>query len=137
MKKKPDAEPSRASLGALPEVDFRRYGPGRRNPFAKRLHREGWQLWHEGPAAGSVSEMPEVAADAVGRPNPYARRIAAGGIELQVGRGPRAGHETGPTEVRSVRLPPAIWKALEQRARAEGLSLHALVRTALLEWLDR
>jgi hypothetical protein len=39
--------------------------------------------------------------------------------------------------VKSVRLPPAVWKRLEAQARIEGVALHAIVRTALLEWLKR
>lgn len=55
---------------------------------------------------------------------------------LQVGRGrPRGGAETGPTVLKSVRLPPAIWKELERRARAEGVAVHALVRKAILALL--
>ena len=131
-------DPSRTSLGAVPEVDFSRYGRRRRNPFAKRIAKEGWQVVHPELSPASLSEMPELRAGTKGRRNPYAKRIATQGIELQVGRGrPRAGEETGPTRVKSVRLPPLVWEQLEEQARAEGLALHALLRTAILEWLKR
>ena len=131
-------DPSRTSLGAVPEVDFSKYGRRRRNPFAKRIAKEGWELVHPEPSPASLSEMPEVRAGTRGRRNPYAKRIGSQGVELQVGRGrPRAGAEIGPTRVKSVRLPPLVWKQLEEQARAEGLALHALLRTAILEWLKR
>src|SRR5262245_38335901 len=41
------SDPTPASLREIPEVDFRRYGPGSRNPFAKRIHAEGWRVVHE------------------------------------------------------------------------------------------
>ena len=41
----------------------------------------------------------------------------------------------GPTVLKSVRLPPAIWMELEKRARAEGVAVHALVRKAILALL--
>jgi hypothetical protein len=70
------------------------------------------------------------------RRSDYAERIKTGGLTLQVGRGrPRGGAETGPTVLKSVRLPPAIWKELEKRARAEGVAVHALVRKAILALL--
>lgn len=131
-------EPSPASLRAAPEVDFEKYGSPRPNPFAKRIAREGWELEHAGPSAVSLKEMPEVRRGVKGRRNPYTKRIASQGVELQVGRGrPRAGAETGPTQVKSVRLPPLVWKRLEEQARTEGVALHALVRAALLAWLKR
>jgi hypothetical protein len=131
-------DPSRTSVGAVPEVDFGKYGRRRRNPFAKRMAKEGGELVHREPSPASLSEMPEVRAGTKGRRNPYAKRIASQGVELQVGRGrPRAGAETGPTQVKSVRLPPLVWKQLEDQARAEGLALHAVLRRAILEWLKR
>jgi hypothetical protein len=55
---------------------------------------------------------------------------------LQVGKGrPKRGAETGPTILKSVRLPPAVWKELERRARSEGVAVHALVRKAVLALL--
>lgn len=69
------------------------------------------------------------------RRNPYARRIAKDGILVQVGRGrPKRLLEVGGTRPRSVRFPDAIWALLEQRAKVKGLTLHAALRQAILEW---
>jgi hypothetical protein len=67
--------------------------------------------------------------------NPWARRIAAGGLVVQVGRGrPRRLLESGGTTPRSVRFPDEIWALLEERAQAKGLTLHAALREAILQW---
>jgi hypothetical protein len=91
-----------------------------------------------GPTKVSLREIPEVDfATAKIRPNPYAARIAREGIEIQVGRGrPRKLREVGETEPRSVRFPRAVWKALEKAARKEGMTLHAALRGAILDWLN-
>lgn len=71
------------------------------------------------------------------RLNPYAERIAAEGV-IHVGRGrPRKGKETGPTTPRSIRFPAPVWKRLEKRAKAEGLTLHAALRAAIMSWAGR
>ena len=130
--------PTAASLRDMPEVDLRRYRV-KRNRFAARIAREGVVVAHEGPSRASLDAIPE--ADLAGarvRKNPYAARIQKAGIVLQVGRGrPRREDETGPTVTKSVRLPPTVWAKLEERARAEGIALHALLRRALLELAER
>jgi hypothetical protein len=87
------------------------------------------------PSRQSLKSLPEVDFTKVKlRRNPYAARVAAGGI-VHVGRGrPRKGTETGPTKPRSIRFPESVWRVLEARAKAEGLSLHAALRTAVLKW---
>jgi hypothetical protein len=67
------------------------------------------------------------------RRNPYARRIAEEGLVVQVGRG-RPKRLVGGTTPRSVRFPRRIWALLEQRAKDKGLTLHAALRQAILEW---
>jgi hypothetical protein len=139
MKKKTDRprEPSAASLEEVPAVDFADYRPGRRNPFVARLKSEGVEVVHEGPSRASLGEIPELAPKTRGRANPYAKRLQAEGYELQIGRRrPASGTEVGPTTVKSVRLPPALWARLEQRATSEGIALHALIRTALVALLE-
>jgi hypothetical protein len=88
------------------------------------------------PSKASLREMPEVDfSKSHVRPNPYAKRIFAEGIKVQVGRGrPRKMLEVGGTIPRSVRFSPAIWTLLEERAKKEGLSLHAALREAILAW---
>jgi hypothetical protein len=90
------------------------------------------------PSARSLGEMPEMDLSRAERRNPYAARIASENYTVHVRRGrPRRGEETGPTVTKSVRLPPEVWARLEERARAGGIPLHALVRSALLAWLER
>jgi hypothetical protein len=140
MKKtKPDVKgPSRTSLREMPEVDFARYRV-RRNRFARRIAREGFALVHDEPTRASLRAIPEADfSRARVRRNPYAAQIRAAGVTLQVGRGrPNAAAEVGPTVTKSVRLPPAVWARLAKRARAEGVAVHALVRRAILELVDR
>jgi hypothetical protein len=91
------------------------------------------------PSKASLQIMPEVDFSKVQvRPNPYAKRISAEGIAVQVGRGrPRKMFETGGTIPRSVRFSPAMWALLEKRAKEKGLSLHAALREAILDWTRR
>ena len=90
------------------------------------------------PSARSLREMPEMDLSRATRKNPYAERIAREGYTVHVTRGrPRKGEETGPTITKSIRLPPEVWARLERRARVEGIPLHALLRAALLAWLDQ
>ena len=90
------------------------------------------------PSAASLREIPEVDfGRARVRRNPHAARVAAEGI-VHVGRGrPKRGTETGPTVPRSVRFPPQLWELLDAKAKAEGLTLHAALRAAILEWARR
>jgi hypothetical protein len=90
------------------------------------------------PSKASLQEIPEVDfGSAKVKRNPYAARIASeGGIHLGRGR-PRKGEETGPTVPRSIRFPAPVWKRIEKRAKAEGISLHAALRAAILEWVTR
>jgi hypothetical protein len=92
---------------------------------------------HAGPSAASLREMPELPANAKGRANPYAARIAREGYTINVTRGrPRKGTETGPTHTRSVRFPDAVWNRLELTAKAKHLTVHAALRTAVLQWME-
>ena len=91
------------------------------------------------PSRRSLREMPEVDFRKVRvKRNPYARRIAEEGLVVQVGRGrPRRMLEAGGTTPRSVRFPDQSWTLLERRAKAKGLTLHAALREAILEWAQR
>ena len=94
---------------------------------------------HQEPSRASLEEIPEIDFSKwESRPNPYAARIAKEGYTVPVGRGrPKKGHETGPTIPRSVRFPAEVWELLEKRAKAEGLTLHAALRAAVLAWAAR
>lgn len=89
------------------------------------------------PSRASLKTIPEVDfSRAKVRRNPYAARIAAEGFHRVRGR-PKKGQETGPTQPRSIRFAAPVWKQLEQRAKQEGMTLHAALRTAVLQWIDR
>ncbi|MCE9572847.1 MAG: ribbon-helix-helix domain-containing protein [Deltaproteobacteria bacterium] len=130
--------PSAASLRAMPEVDITKYRV-RRNPYAMRIAREGVELVHDGPSARSLAEMPEADfARARVRRNPYVSRAAEASTHLQYGKGrPRRGDEVGPTIARSIRLPAAMWAALEAEARQRKSTVHALVRELITTFVVR
>jgi hypothetical protein len=89
------------------------------------------------PSKASLREIPEVDFEhARVRRNPYAARIAAEGIHVTRGR-PTNGTESGPTVPRSVRFPAKLWKELEAKAKAQGMSLHSALRAAILDWAKR
>ena len=91
------------------------------------------------PSKASLREMPEVDfSRARVRRNPYAKRIKAEGLVVQVGRGrPQKLLEVGGTVPRSVRFSAAVWALLERRAKAKGLTLHAALREAIVAWARR
>ena len=89
------------------------------------------------PSRASLEEIPEIDfKKSKGKPNPYAARIAAEGYIINVTTGrPKKGEETGPTIPRSIRFPAPIWESLEERAKADGMTLHAALRAAVLAWV--
>ena len=95
------------------EVDFTRFGPVRRNAFAGAGQRGG-------PSLLALWEMPELPPDAI-----------------LLRRGHPGKGKSRKTIVRSIRLPAAIWKEVEERAEAKHLNLHQAMRVALLSWLRR
>ncbi len=90
------------------------------------------------PSRTSLREIPEIDfTRAKVRRNPYAARVAAEGIvHVRPGR-PKKGTETGPTEPRSIRFSAPVWRLLEARAKAKGLSLHSALRAAIIDWARR
>jgi hypothetical protein len=135
-RKKPSADPRAASLREMPEIDFSAFAI-RRNPFAARIAREGIEVLHDSPSPRSVAAIPEIDLDrARVRRSPYASRAAEAVAKLQHGKGrPRRGGEVGPTPTRSIRLPEAVWDALEQAAVRRGTTVHALLREAVVRYL--
>jgi hypothetical protein len=61
--------------------------------------------------------------------------ISAGALLLR--RGHPGKGESRKTVVRSVRLPAAVWREVEEKARAKHLNLHQAMRAALLGWVHR
>lgn len=122
-------EPSAASLRELPPVELTKYRI-RRNPYAARIAREGMELVHHEPSRVSLAEMPE-ADFSVARVhrNTSRSRAAESATRIQYGRGrPPMEAEVGPTEVRSLRLPADMWRALEVEARERRTTVHAMLR---------
>ena len=89
---------------------------------------------HREPSRASLRDIPQIDfSKASVRRNPYAARIAKEGITIQVGRGrPKKLLEVGGTRPRSVRFPDAVWKQIEACAKAQGMTLHAALREAIL-----
>jgi hypothetical protein len=95
------------------EIDFRRFGPARRNAFAGAGERGG-------PSLLALWEMPELPPDA-----------------MLLRRGHPGKGRTRSTVVRAVRLPAGIWREIEKKAKTKNLNLHQAMRAALLSWLRR
>lgn len=51
------------------------------------------------------------------------------------GRPPK-GTKVEPGRVRSLRIPDSTWRALQERAKASGLSTNTAVRLAVLSWTE-
>ena len=103
------------------------------------------------PSAESLKEMPELdfsKSVRLGR-GLHARKIAeAGGyvikpdgeaahfVQTRQGR-PRKGEPKATTQTKNVRLPPELWATIERVANDNGISLHAAMRQAMVEWLNK
>jgi hypothetical protein len=135
---KRNLNPGAASLREMPEVDFSRYRI-RKNPYASRIAREGVEIVHHEPSKNSLAEMPEANfAKSQVRRNKYAMQAITAASKVQYGKGrPPKGSEVGPTPARSIRLPKAVWKDLENEARARATTVHALLREVVLAHLSR
>ena len=118
----------------MPEIDFSCYRIYR-NPYPARIEREGV---HQEPSAASLRDMPEADFSRIRvRPNKYAASAAEKALKIQYGKGrPRKGAESGPTPARTLRLPTAIWKALEQEARERSTTVHALLRELVATYVS-
>ena len=96
--KKRAAEPSAASLRAIPELDFSK-------------------------------------AVVLGRGAAGLRRARA---LLKARRGrPRKGTQATGSSPRSVRFTDKTWLELERRAKRRGITLHALLREVIADWLTK
>ena len=128
--------PTKASLRAIPEIDFAQHQV-KRNRFAMRVQKTGVQLVHEEPSRDTLAEIPEVDfANAPLRRRTRSQTKAAT-ITLQIGKGrPPRGSEVGATSVRSIRLPASVWRSLEQRAARQRMTVHAVLRNAVVDYLD-
>ncbi len=100
-----------------------------RNPFFTNVERTGIRI------VTPVEPLPHGGREVS---NPYYPHVGQPeGVRLRVRRGrPPRGEEAGATVIKSVRLPPEIWKRVEAQAEREGLTRHAAVRQAILIWLQ-
>jgi hypothetical protein len=56
-------------------------------------------------------------------------------IRIAPGRPPKG--QEAPVQVKAVKMPQAFWEAFQHSAEAAGLTLHAAMRNALLEWAGK
>ena len=71
-------------------------------------------------------------------PGPHSlNRFTEGGVRIRIkpGRPPKG--KEAPIRVKAVKMPVAFWETFESQAEASGLTLHAAMRSALLEWASR
>ena len=52
-------------------------------------------------------------------------------------RRPRADEAVPPVKTKSVKMPPAFRDELQSSSRAKGMTVHAAMRSASLEWVER
>ena len=88
------------------------------------------------PSAASLREIPEIdfgKAVVLGRGAEGLRKARA---LLAASRGrPRKGARAGGSTPRSIRFSDSMWRDLERRAERRGITLHALLREVIAEWL--
>lgn len=113
MKKatKKQREPSKASLKEMPEVDLSKGRTRRRNPHAKRIEQDGGYFVHVDGA------------------KPYF-------VRTKQGR-PEKGALSATSSTKSVRFSEDVWDAVQQSAESKGITLHAALREAVVEWLRK
>jgi hypothetical protein len=90
------------------------------------------------PSAASLREIPEIdftKAVVLGRGAEGLRKARAL-LEARRGR-PRKGTRADGSRPRSIRFSEAMWRDLERRAKQRGITLHALLREVIAEWLVR
>ena len=56
-------------------------------------------------------------------------------IRITPGRPPKG--EEAPVQVKAVKMPESFWANFQAQAQAAGLTLHAAMRSALIEWASR
>lgn len=90
------------------------------------------------PSQASLREIPEIdftKAVVLGRGAAGLRRARAL-VTARRGR-PRKGARPDGASPRSIRFSDATWRHLERQAKRRGLTLHALLREVIAEWLAK
>jgi hypothetical protein len=91
-----------------------------------------------GPSAASLREIPEIdfsKSVVLGRGAAGLRKAKAL-FKARRGRPKKGKHPDG-SSPRSIRFSDATWRDLERRAKQKGLTLHALLREVIAEWIAR
>jgi hypothetical protein len=139
-------DPSAATLREMPEVTDMSHAI--RNPFAESLRRTGIRVRIErsqrkpkrqtGPSKASLDEIPEMDVKRGLRdPDRFAKSIAEHGFILHTRPGrPKRDEAGGHSSTRTVRFPDAVWDEVQRLAERDGLSMHAAIRQAILNWKD-
>ena len=50
---------------------------------------------------------------------------------------PKANEAVAPVQTKSVKMPPAFWNQFQTLSRSKGMTIHAAIRSDLLEWVER
>jgi hypothetical protein len=102
------------------------------------MKKERTEARKQEPSQASLREIPEVdfsKAAILGRGAAGLRRARAL-MTARRGR-PKKGTRPDGSTPRSVRFSDALWRSVERRARARGITLHALLREVIADWLAR
>lgn len=93
---------------------------------------------HVGPSKLSLKVIPEAdfSKEKWKRDGKYARLYAKGVVLPGRGR-PKKGTVSGPSVQKTIRIPEAIWRLVETRARQRGCAPNAEVTLALTDWVKR
>jgi hypothetical protein len=50
---------------------------------------------------------------------------------------PKVGEPQEPVQTKSVRMPPVFWDEFRELAGKDGMTLHAAIRSALVDWVEK
>ena len=90
------------------------------------------------PSRASLRDIPEIdfsKAVVLGRGAAGLHKARAL-LKKRQGR-PKKGTRPAGSSPRSIRFSDPMWRELEQRAKRRGVSLHALLREVIAEWLTK
>jgi hypothetical protein len=90
------------------------------------------------PSRASLRDIPELdfsRAVALGR-GASGLRNARALLKKRQGR-PKSGMPVDGSSPRSIRFSDPMWRELERRAKRRGVTLHALLREVIAEWLTK
>jgi hypothetical protein len=91
------------------------------------------------PATPTIEEMqvrhPQAAKEAEAEYGPHVPSIY---LHLLPRRGrPKVGEPQEPVQTKSVRMSPVFWEEFRELAGRDGMTLHAAIRSALVDWVEK